>query len=357
MSELKADLELTRGAFRLEVALRIPERGVTALFGPSGSGKTLILRCLAGLERAERAEVVVSGEVWQDAKSKFVPPHLRRVGYVIQEALLFPHLSVEQNLSFGFRRAQKRKQLIALDAAIEQLGLVPLLGRFPATLSGGERQRVAIARALVVSPSLLLMDEPLAALDAAAKDAILPHLERLHRTLEIPIVYVSHSIDEVARLADGVVWLDAGRIRATGTAASLLGRLDFGQVLGEQALSFIEASVTKHDDSYELTELDSAWGPLWTHRLAARPAERVRLRVHARDVSLSLNENTKTSVLNSLAASVSCADRSGGEMLVRLSRPGGDEVLLARITSKSYDELGLREGTRVWARIKAVSVR
>jgi molybdate transport system ATP-binding protein len=201
------------------------------------------------------------------------------------------------------------------------------------------------------------MDEPLAALDAAAKDAILPHLERLQRELEIPIVYVSHSIDEVARLADTVVWLDAGQVRATGTAASLLGRLDFGQALGEEALSFIEARILEHDDRYQLTQLESVWGSLWTHWLAAPPGESVRLRVQARDVSLSLTENSRTSVLNSLPAIVSGAERSAGEMLVRLSHPGGDEVLLARITLKSYEELGLAEGTQLWARIKAVSVR
>jgi molybdate transport system ATP-binding protein len=355
-----AELRATRGAFQLDVALDIPSQGVTALFGASGSGKTTVLRCLAGLERADRGHVVVGRSAWQDdARRIWLSPHERRVGYVFQDAALFPHLSVAQNLEYGARRARHAARQGVRSAALDFLGIEPLLRRGVANLSGGERQRVAIARALSASPELILMDEPLASLDAAAKAGILQHLERLHRELAVPMIYVSHSIEEVARLADWLVWLDAGRVRSSGPAHQVLGGLELGVALGDEAASMIDAVVRRHDADYELTLLDSPWGELWTHRLYSEPGARVRVRIRARDVSLSLDETERSSVLNALPAVVVDAARSApGEMLVRLGTPQrGLETLFACVTRKSFDELLLREGVRVRARIKGISVR
>ena len=217
---IDARLALAGPGFTLDVALQMPSQGITALFGPSGCGKTTVLRALAGLERAA-GRVAIDGEVWQDdAQRRFVPTHQRPLGYVIQEAALFPHLSVRANLDYGRRRAGGPAQAFALDTVIDLLGIGALMDRRPTTLSGGERQRVAIARALATAPRLLLMDEPLAALDAARKAEILPYLERLHQALAMPIVYVTHAMDEVARLADHLVLLEAGAVRAAGPLAA-----------------------------------------------------------------------------------------------------------------------------------------
>jgi molybdate transport system ATP-binding protein len=353
-----AELRTTRGAFRLDVALDVPCRGVTALFGASGSGKTTVLRCLAGLERADRGRVVVGRSAWQDdARRIWLEPHERRVGYVFQEAALFPHLSVAQNLAYG--RARRAPRPSAGSPALDFLGVEPLLGRGVVKLSGGERQRVAIARALSASPELILMDEPLASLDAAAKAGILPHLERLHRELAVPMIYVSHSIEEVARLADWLVWLEDGRVRSSGPAQEVLGGLELGVALGDEAASIIDALVRRHDTDYELTLLDSPWGELWTHRLESEPGARVRVRIRARDVSLSLDESERSSVLNALPAVVLDAARPApGEVLVRLRTPAhGLETLFACVTRKSFEELALHDGMRVRARIKGISVR
>ncbi|HEY1392919.1 MAG TPA: molybdenum ABC transporter ATP-binding protein, partial [Methylibium sp.] len=205
-------LRLARPGFALELDCILPGGGVTALFGPSGCGKTTVLRALAGLERA-KGRVVVNGEVWQDDASKaFVPTHRRAIGYVIQEPTLFPHLDVRRNLVYGLRRIPPQQRRIGMDRALSLLGIGHLLDRAPSSLSGGERQRVAIARALLTSPQLLLMDEPLAALDAARKAEILPYLERLHVELRMPIVYVTHSMEEVARLVDHLVLMESGRV-------------------------------------------------------------------------------------------------------------------------------------------------
>jgi molybdate transport system ATP-binding protein len=213
---INAQLRLQRGDFQLDVTLALAASGITALWGPSGCGKTTVLRALAGLDRAA-GRVAINDEVWQDdAAGRFVPAHQRAIGYVIQEPTLFPHLNVMDNLRYGQRRANKNSSAHDLEPAVELLGIAGLLHRRPTTLSGGERQRVAIARALASQPRLLLMDEPLAALDAARKADILPYLERLHRQLSLPMIYVSHAIDEVTRLADHVVLMDQGRVLNSG---------------------------------------------------------------------------------------------------------------------------------------------
>src|SRR6266581_473425 len=233
---IRARFRLDYPGFRLDARLDLPGRGVTALFGPSGSGKTTALRCIAGLERAADAYLAIGAEVWQDdANGIFVATHRRALGYVFQEASLFPHLSVRRNLEYGLKRIAAAERRVAWDQAIELMGIGALMERMPERLSGGERQRVAIVRALLTSPRLLLMDEPLAALDAQRKAEILPYLERLHRELEIPLLYVSHAADEVARLADTLVVMQHGRVVAQGALSETLARLDLPIRLGEDA--------------------------------------------------------------------------------------------------------------------------
>jgi molybdate transport system ATP-binding protein len=354
-------LRLPRAGFTLDVSLGLPERGVTALFGPSGCGKTSVLRALAGLERAA-GRVALGDAVWQDDSCRiFLPTHRRPLAYVIQEAALFPHLSVQGNLDYGLRRTPVAQRRIALDQAVELLGIAPLLGRRSTALSGGERQRVAIARALVTSPQLLLMDEPLAALDAARKAEILPYLEGLNAALAIPIVYVSHAIAEVARLADHLVLLDQGRVVAQGPLAEVLARIDLPQSLGEDAGVVLDGVVGERDASWHLARLDVD-GPscgLWVRDAGLAVGRRVRLRVLARDVSLTRAPQTGTSIANQLRGAVEAIadDRHPGLALVRVRvGPKGTVPLVARLTRRSAHALGLSPGMPVWAQVKTVAL-
>jgi molybdate transport system ATP-binding protein len=361
---IEASLRLARGAFSLAVDLRLPARGVSALFGPSGCGKTTLLRALAGLERGA-GRVAFGDVVWQDdASGHFVPTHRRALGYVIQEAALFAHLDVRANLAFGERRAAGDGPRIPLPRVVELLGIGALLGRRTSTLSGGERQRVAIARALAAAPRLLLMDEPLAALDVARKAEILPTLERLHQELALPIVYVTHAIDEVARLADHLVLLDAGRVRASGALAELLARPELPLARQDDAGVVIEARVAEHDGAYGLARIEFAGGALWVGRSERRAdalGQRVRARVLARDVSVTREAATATSILNIVPVRLEAAHSDAATCLLRLAcghdAPAtGDARLLARITRRSFDTLGLRTGDRLYAQVKGVAL-
>ena len=362
-SAIEASFRVLRGRFVLDADLRLPGRGVTALFGPSGCGKTSVLRILAGLDRVPGARVVVSQQTWQDdAQGVFVPPHRRPVGYVFQEASLFEHLDVERNLAFGMRRVPPGQRRVAWSQAVELLGIEHLLPRNPATLSGGERQRVAIARALLASPQLLLMDEPLAALDHARRREVLPYLERLQAELAVPIVYVSHAPDEVARLADHLVLMEQGRVLASGPLGEQLARLDLPLALAPDAAVVIDAQVESFDPAYHLLTLGFAGASMRVGHGVRRVGERVRVQVLARDVSLTLARQHDTSVLNHLPARVEAlgAADSPAHVLVRLSVGGeagrGGVPLLARITRLSADQLGLAAGSAVWAQIKAVAL-
>lgn len=354
MAGIEARFRLDWPDFSLDVDLNLPVRGVTALFGHSGSGKTTLLRCIAGLERAPQGRLVVAGEVWQDAV-RWVAPHQRPIGYVFQEASLFAHLTVLGNLRYGLRRTTNAQQA-GLDQAIALLGIGHLLDRKPGTLSGGERQRAAIARALAVNPRLLLMDEPLAALDLKRKNEILPYLERLHDELDIPILYVSHAPDEVARLADHVVLLDQGRVVAQGGLQETLARLDLPTAFSEDAGVVVEARVAEHDDAYHLTRLVFPGGEVLVARRPEALGQRLRFRVHARDVSLALARAEGTSITNLLPATVQAlaAADTPAHVLVRLD--AGGTPLLARITRRSADQLGIAAGQRLWAQIKAVAL-
>jgi molybdate transport system ATP-binding protein len=348
-------LQLKLGGFELEVQFEAPGRGVTALFGHSGSGKTTVLRCLTGLERAV-GRVVVNGEEWQESSSRlWVPTHRRSLGYVFQEASLFPHLSVRKNLEYGFRRLPAGERRVSFDDTVRLVGVESLLDRNPARLSGGERQRVAIARALLTAPRLLLMDEPLSALDEQSKHEIIPYLERLHDELSIPVVLVSHSLKEVARLADHLVWMETGRVREVGPIGLMLGRLSLGHE--EEAGTVVEAIIAEHDDEFHLTGLDSPGGRLWVTRVNGAPGRRVRVRLPARDVSLGLEPEAHSSILNAWPARVEeILPILPGQVLVRMRCGAGDAPLLARITAKSAAALHLAPGVALYARIKSVAL-
>jgi molybdate transport system ATP-binding protein len=353
MNGIDARFRIDWPGFTLDVDLALPGRGVTALFGHSGSGKTTLLRCLAGLERAPLGKLTVNGEVWQDAQC-WLPTHRRPLGYVFQEASLFPHLSVLGNLRYGMKRADA-SQSPSLEHAIELLGIGQLLDRKPDRLSGGERSRVGIARALAVSPRLLLMDEPLAALDLKRKLEILPYLERLRDELSIPVIYVSHAPDEVARLADHLVLLDDGRAVASGPLAETLARADLPHAFADDAGVVLETivSVTEADN---LSQLDFADGCLHVGRRPESPGSRLRCRIHARDVSLALEQPRASSIVNILPATVTAvaATDTPGHVLVQM-RIGGTP-LLARITERSRRELDIAPGQPVWAQIKGVAL-
>ncbi|WP_460145856.1 molybdenum ABC transporter ATP-binding protein [Pseudomonas sp. S2_A02] len=352
-------LKLNYSGFSLDVDLQLPGRGVTALYGHSGSGKTTCLRCIAGLEQAEQSFIQVNDEVWQDSdKGIFVPPHKRALGYVFQEASLFPHLSVRANLEFGLRRIPRQQRRVDMAHATELLGIGHLLDRDPQNLSGGERQRIGIARALLTSPKLLLMDEPLAALDTQRKNEILPYLQRLHDELDIPVLYVSHSQDEVARLADHLVLLSNGKALASGAIGETLARLDLPLALGDDAGVVIEGHVSAYDADYQLLTLQLPNTDLSirvTHSPMAE-GQALRCKVQARDVSLSLQGVEQSSILNRLPVTVisEIGADNAAHVLIRLN--AGDTPLLARITRYSRDQLGVHPGQQLWAQIKAVAV-
>jgi len=353
---LRVRLRVDRGAFRLDVDLDLPLRGISALFGHSGSGKTTVLRAIAGLERASGGVVALGDEVWQDdARGVFVPVHRRAIGYVFQEASLFPHLSVRANLEFGRKRVPVHERRFALEPVTALLGIENLLERRPDGLSGGERQRVAIARALLASPRLLLMDEPLAALDLRRKLEILPYLERMHGELAIPIVYVSHAPDEVARLADHLVLLDDGKAVASGPLTETLARVDLPPSFADDAGVVLDTILAGHEED-ALSRLEFAGGALFVGRRREAVGTRLRCRIHARDVSLALDRPQGTSIVNRLPAvvrAVSATD-TPGHVLVQLRM--GESPLLARITERSRRELGIAPGLRLWVQIKGVAL-
>ncbi|MDD3352304.1 molybdenum ABC transporter ATP-binding protein [Zoogloea sp.] len=356
MSVLRLALDLPLTDFNLHADLTLPGRGVTALFGPSGSGKTTLLRCVAGLARGQ-GRVEVNGECWQDdARRVFLPVHRRPLGYVFQEPSLFPHLSVRANLEFGLRRIPPAERRVGWDVAMSLLGIGHLLERGPERLSGGERQRVAIARALLTSPRLLLMDEPLAALDAARKQEILPYLEGLHRELEIPVLYVSHSREEVARLADHLVLLDRGLVTASGAVAEILARTDLSLTRDEDAGVLLETRVEAHDEIHHLTRLAFSGGCLWVNHQQRAPGEMLLVRIPARDVSLALEGGGPSSILNRLAGTVSGFAEAAHPAHCLVTLDVGGCLLLARITRKSRDQLGLIPGMAVVVQVKAVAL-
>lgn len=351
---IEARFKVQREEFQLDVDLNLPAMGVTGIFGPSGCGKTTLLRTIAGLEQAEEGRLHINGEVWQEGK-KFTPVHQRAIGYVFQEASLFPHLNVLQNLQYGIKRILPEKRCIALDRAVHLLELDPLLQRSTQNLSGGERQRVAIARALALCPKLLLMDEPLAALDQRRKQEILPYLERLHEMLQIPLLYVSHSADEVARLADHLVLMEQGRVEGSGPVAEMMTRLDLPLAHGDEAAALIEATVVEHDPQFDLTYIEFTGGRVAVTHRGLQFDTAVRLRVLAKDVSLTLYHQQDTSILNIFPAIVEEVSMEGSaQVMVRLDLNGSQ--LLARLTRKSATLLDLQPGKSLFVQVKSVAL-
>lgn len=352
---IEAKFKLSLGDFALDVDLSIPSYGFSALFGASGAGKSTILRCIAGLERAPGGYLKVGDVVWQDETKKlFVPTHQRPLGYVFQEVSLFSHLNVEKNLRYGFRRTPESDRKIHPDEAIEWLGIQQLLGRPTSALSGGERQRVAIARAILTSPRLLLMDEPLAALDQQSKQEILPYLESLHRQLSIPVIYVSHSTDEVARLADHMVLLEGGKAVASGLLTEVLTRLDLPLAHLDDASAVLNVTVKSIDEAYGLTVIDVAGNDFVLPRLGFEPGRALRMSIQARDVSITRSKPTDTSILNVVPATVvELTPHGESRTLVRLNANGF--TLLSRITRKSAALLNLQTGDEVFAQVKSVA--
>jgi molybdate transport system ATP-binding protein len=351
---IKAQFRVAYPAFVLDVDLELPGQGITAVFGRSGSGKTTLLRAIAGLEQSAKGRLEVDGEVWQDDKT-FLLTHRRPLGYVFQEASLFAHLSVRGNLEYGMRRSANTDHS-SFDSIVALLGLEMALSRRPGSLSGGERQRVAIARALLTRPRLLLMDEPLASLDQTRKEEIMPYIEGLHEGLKIPILYVSHAPDEVARLADNLVVLEAGRVVGAGPLAGTLARLDLPIRLGDDAGVVLDAVIASRDAEWQLARVDFPGGSIWLPDRGMQPGRRVRVRVLARDVSITREKTVGTSILNILPASVSelGGDTHPALCLVRLDV--GGVPLLARLSRRSVAALALAPGLSVWVQIKAAAL-
>ncbi|HUJ74626.1 MAG TPA: molybdenum ABC transporter ATP-binding protein [bacterium] len=356
MTHLFAECRVPFPAFTLDARLDLDLRGITAVFGPSGSGKTTLLRKIAGLERAGRACVRVDGHLWEDdARGVFVPVHRRGVGLVFQDSRLFPHLSVRANLAYGLRRTPPAERRVTWEQVVEMLQLGPMLQRRPAGLSGGERQRVALGRAVLAGPRLLLLDEPLASLDAGSKLEILPFIERIAHALEVPILFVSHAMEEVSRLATTLVLMSQGRVLATGPIDRVTARIDipaYSQDLDAGAV--LRAQVLQRDAGHGLTRLGVAGAELLAASLDLPPGTPVNVHIRARDVALSLERPQAISISNILPGRVVQISSEAGPHAHVLVDVGG--LLWARVMRKSVEELGLREGSQVFALIKAVAV-
>lgn len=342
-------------SFTMDIDLQLPGEGISVIFGSSGSGKTTLLRFLAGLEKIQDSYLRVNDQTWQEG-SHNRPTHLRDIGYVFQEASLFAHLNVRQNLDYAIKRSQKPLSAEQFDQIIALMGIEPLLNRTTGELSGGEKQRVAIARALLKQPALLLMDEPLSALDQARKLEIMPYLERLHHELSLPIVYVSHSMNEVSRLADYTVIIDQGKVVAQGVASDVFSRIDLPFATDPDNGMIIEGQVSDIDEEWHLCEVDFDGFSLWLpHQQGTLLDQKVQLGIKSRDISLTLSNSGDSSILNRVQCSITeIAEKSDQPMaLVRLA--AGSHFLVASISRKSLHSLGLQNGMQVWAQIKCIS--
>ena len=371
MEGLHIKLHLQRPSFELNVDVQLPATGITVLFGPSGSGKTTMLRCVAGLEKAPHGRVALEQSVqplqppfvWQDhTREVWVPTWKRDLGYVFQEASLFEHLNVLQNVGYGLKRCHKPGGTQALEQAIELLGINHLMERPIASLSGGERQRVAIARALATQPRLLLLDEPLSSLDPSRRQDILPWLEHLRDALSIPMLYVTHSMDELVRLANHVVVLAQGRVQQSGLLQQVLTELNTTLPQGDEAATLITGAVDQIDTAWNLARVAFTGGSIWLRDDGFTQGQKLRLRVLAKDVSLSTVQPQHTSIQNLLPCTLESvtADTHPSQALVRL-RCGADsaaaqDVLLARITRRAVQDLQLQAGSNVWAQVKSVAL-
>jgi molybdate transport system ATP-binding protein len=344
--------------FSLDTSLTTSLKGVTGLFGPSGSGKTTFLRCIAGLKRAEKGYVSFGNQVWQDeSKGIFIPPHQRPVGVVFQESRLFTHLSVLDNLNFGRKRNPTAVERVSWDEVLEILQLNPLLDRHPASLSGGEQQRVAIGRAILAGPELLLMDEPLASMDHQGKKRILGFIRQLQKRLQLPILHVSHDLEEILQLADYLALLEQGAITASGKITEIISRLDLPLSHRSDASTLVAAQVTKHDPAYHLNHLSfgTPKQTVYIPNTKLTIGEEVRIRIFARDVSLALKQPENSSILNLFPATVvEIAAENPAQFILRLAV--SDTIILSRITKKSLENLDIKVGNQIIAQVKSVAL-
>ena len=341
--------------FRLQLKCKLPDQGITAIYGPSGSGKSTLLDCIAGLRQpGDDSSIQFQSDTWHD-RTHNTPTWQRRIGYVFQDARLFPHLSVQQNLDYALARRRPEPDRISLDKVITWLELADLLTRAPDTLSAGQKQRVAIARALLSAPRLLLLDEPLANLDHAASQQCLGYLQRLQEELNLPMLYVSHDIEEVTQLADHLALLDQGKLVDQGSLLDLCSRLDTRLSHEEQAAAITIGTITQHDEAYGITELDLEGQTLFVGHLPQAPGQQRRIRIPARDVSVCRERPSDSSILNILPVTLSEIENSGDtRILLRLAL--GSQFLLARITRKSAAELQLQVGDHLFAQIKSAAL-
>ena len=340
--------------FSLAVNVSLPGAGVTAIFGHSGSGKTSLLRSIAGLERKALGSVVVNNENWQNS-TFFLPTHKRSIGYVFQESSLFGHLTASGNLRYARKRAKKRTKGLSRKV-IEIMGISHLLDRFPSQLSGGERQRVSIARALLTEPSLLLLDEPLAALDISRKREIIPYLELLKKNANVPILYVSHSVDEVARLADHIIVLEQGKVVAEGAVQEVFSQMDVPFSLQEDTGVLLSGTYKTHEPEWSLSRVALSGGDLLVAEVSATVGADLRVRILAKDISLSLSAEDHSSILNRLECEIIDVVEKAEQSMALVKLQTGDDFLIASITRKSLYRLGLVKGMHVWAQIKSVAI-
>ena len=351
MIECKIKIQLE--SFMLDANFSIPDRGITVVFGPSGSGKTTLLRAIAGLEKSDDGFLKIGDSVWQKGEN-FLPTHKRQIGYVFQDAALFDHLDVKGNLNFVIKRAIGLKEDF-IESIHNLLEIKTLLNRKTTQLSGGERQRVAIARALLTNPKILLLDEPLSALDLKRKNEILPYLDSIHNDLEIPILYVTHSQDEMSRLADHLLLIEDGNIVGSGPVNDMLTRFDMPLSHGGDAVSIIEAEVLKRDSEFNLMHLEFLGGQFIVPDNGFPVQTKVRIRVVARDVSLTKSKQVDTSILNIFPAMVQEIVNEGeAQVMVRLQIK--ETILLACITRKSSYKLRLEKGSKVFVQVKSVAI-
>ncbi len=363
MSNLHLKIKMSRPVFEMNLDLQLPGLGITAIFGPSGSGKTTLLRAVAGLEKNQVGRIQIGSHVWQDTQQGIdLPTWQRPLGYVFQESSLLPHLNVTDNLNFGLKRAEKSSgnaqsdAAMALKASIELLGIGSLLQRMPDQLSGGERQRVAIARAIAMKPKLLLMDEPLASLDTARRQEIFPWLTKLRDELKMPMLYVTHSTEEVTRLADHLVVLDQGQVKAQGPVGSVLTQVVNPVVVGEDAGALIEGCIGAVDTQWHLSRVDFEGGCVWMRNAGLPVGKAVRIRILARDVSLATTEPQNTSIQNQLRGHIQSITPDVHPSQVMVVLKCGAEEVLARVTKRAVDELALQVGMPVWAQVKSVAL-
>ncbi|GAB2197220.1 molybdenum ABC transporter ATP-binding protein [Sessilibacter sp. MAH4] len=355
MNDIDIAYRVTREEFTLDVNFKTAAKGVTALFGQSGSGKTTLLRCIAGLESPDFGRCIFKGDIWQN-EVIHLAAHERPIGYVFQEANLFPHLTVEKNLQYGLKRRKQVVKSVSFDDAVSLLGVSPFLKRLPAELSGGQRQRVAIARALVTSPQLLLMDEPLASLDIQSKAEILPYLESLNGSLDIPVFYVSHSPEEVLRIADSIVLLKNGAMLAQGNLNEILTRTDLPLAHLEEASAAVNGEVISHNEDYHLSYVKIKGGTVAVSKLDFPVGKMARIRISAKDVSLALQPGQKSSISNVFPVTVDSITQAVDPAKVLIKLDMGGECFLAQITRFSQHQLNIEPGKIVYAQIKSVAL-